>query len=70
MTYPGRWAQGFSPRKGEKVPLSEELVPTTPRGRLVRPTESALINFDINYNNGKIPPWCVAKWILIKTSQL
>lgn len=53
MAYPDRWSFGLSAMEGERVPLSEELVPTRANGRVLPRGDAALINLDINYNNGK-----------------
>lgn len=57
MAYPDRWSFGLSPTEGDKVPLSEELVPTRSNGRLNPPKDDVLINLDINYLNGKLFSW-------------
>lgn len=53
MSYPYRWAFGLSAMEGDEVPLSEELVPTRRNGLFVPPGDDALVNMDINYNNGE-----------------
>ena len=55
MSYPDRWSFGLSAAKGDRVPLSEELVPTEANGRAIPPGDDAIINVDMNYNNGKVP---------------
>lgn len=54
MAYPDRWAFGLSAIKGDRVPLSEELVPTWGSGRVFPPRQDMLINLDISYYNGKL----------------
>lgn len=54
MAYPDRWSFGLKAEEGDKVPLSEELVPTRSNGRLNAPKDDVIINLDINYNNGKL----------------
>lgn len=66
MAYPGRWSLALSAVRGDKVPLSEELVPTTSSGHLDPPKDDVLINLDINYLNGKLSSRRNGKYLLRK----
>lgn len=57
MSYPDIWSFGLSALGGDTVPLSEELVPTQNNGEYVPPKDTAIVNMDINYNNGMTSPW-------------
>ncbi|KAL1863876.1 hypothetical protein Daus18300_008025 [Diaporthe australafricana] len=51
LAYPNRWAFGLRAEHGDRVPLSEELVPTEANGLAIPPEDDAIINLDMNANN-------------------
>ena len=70
MSYPDHWSGNLDALFGDIVPLVEELVPTSQDGSAIFPGNDAIVNLDINYNNGESSLFSPRKHTLRVTSQL